>query len=516
MSDTRASGGATERDNVSTENVPNSLGDYLGILRRRRIYLITIIPAALLLAVYLAYALPPAYRSSATILLEPSSIPTELVQTTVTSYADQQIELVARRVLTTENLEQVVKELDPYPDRPELSSRDKGLQLVADTIVERVDPITLEVLEQSNAFSIHYQNADPRRAQRVAKRMADLFLDYNRQTRAERASETYDFMLEQSKGLERQIGEADQRIAQFKARHGEALPEVQFMQQGQAERAQRDLLDIEGRIRAAEERQAQLNLQLSKLNPSLSTTAGNWRADLATLQGQLADARMKYTPDHPDVKRLQRQIEALSAQVATGPGSTAIAPDNPEYLSVQSQINATQREIAALQASAARTRGQIYEYESGSAAAPGVERDYAELTRARDLLGRQILDIQGKLREADIARSLESEQKGDKFSLIRSPQVPTTPYSPNRLGIILLGLVLGGGLAVGLAALMETLDPSVRSLGDLIAITEIPAIGSVPVMLNHAERRRRWVWWTSYACVLVAATAFVAVTVVTS
>ena len=64
-------------------------------------YLLTIIPAALLLAVYLAYALPPSYRSSATILLEPSSIPTELVQTTVTSYADQQIELVSRRVLTT-------------------------------------------------------------------------------------------------------------------------------------------------------------------------------------------------------------------------------------------------------------------------------------------------------------------------------------------------------------------------------------------------------------------------------
>ena len=166
---------------MNTQETPSSLGDYLGVLRRRRIYLLTILPAALLLAVYLAYALPAIYRSSATILLEPSSIPTELVQTTVTSYADQQIELVSRRVLTPENLEPLVKEVDPYPDQPELSARDKALQIVEDTVVERVDPITLEVLKESNAFSIHYHNADPERAAAVAERIADLFLGYNRQ-----------------------------------------------------------------------------------------------------------------------------------------------------------------------------------------------------------------------------------------------------------------------------------------------------------------------------------------------
>jgi polysaccharide chain length determinant protein (PEP-CTERM system associated) len=501
---------------MSTQSVPNTLGDYVRILRRRRLCLLTLLPAAILSAVFIAYALPPAYRSTATILLESSSIPTQLVQTTVTTYADEQIELVARRVLTTENLENLVKASDPYPDRPELSSREKALQIASDTIIERVDPITFEVLEESNAFSIHYQNASPERAKELAGRIAGLFLEYNRQTRTEQASVTYNFLLEQSTRLEQQIGEVEQKIAQFKARHRDALPEVQFMQKGEAERAQRDLVDIEARIRDAEERQAQLSLELSKLNPSLSTTAGNWRTDLAALQGQLADARQRYTPDHPDVKRLQRQIEALSAQIAAQPGGGTVVPDNPEYLSVQSQLNAAKREVAALQASAARVRGQIYQYASGSAAAPAVERDYAELTRARDSLERQIMDIQGKLRDADVARSLESEQKGDKFSLIRPPGLPRTPYSPNRLGIILLGLVLGGGLAVGLAALLESSDPSVRGIRDLQAITQIPAVGSVPVMMNRAERRKQRAWWVSYASILVAATVLVAVTVVTS
>jgi polysaccharide chain length determinant protein (PEP-CTERM system associated) len=498
---------------MSTIDAPSTLGDYVAILRRRRLLLLTILPTALLLSVFIAFALPATYRSSATILLEESSIPKELVRTSVTQYADQQIELVQRRVLTAENIEPIVREIDPYPDKPQLSVREKAAQVIADVSVERVDPITLEVLLASNAFSVHYQNSDPQRAATITQRLADLFLSYNRKTRSERAEETYRFLQEQSKTLEQQIAQAEQRISEFKARHGDALPESQFRNQAAVERAARDLQDIETRVRAAEEREGLLKVQLSKLNPSLSTTAGNWRTDLAVLQGQLADARMKYTPDHPDVKRLQRQIEALSAQVESQPGGTVV-PDNPEYLSVQGQLQSAQREIAALRSEAARLRGQIYTYESGMAAAPGVERDYAELTRARDVLRTQFLDVQSKLREADVSRSVESEQIGDRFSQIRAPQVPTKPFSPNRIGILLLGLVLGGALAVGLAVLAESSDPSVRGRRDLLQISDLPVIAAVPVLTNAGERRKERRWWFSYATALLIGTALVALTVV--
>ena len=185
---------------MSNNDVPSTLGDYVEIIRRRRLPLLIVIPAALLLAVYLAYTLPASYRSSSTILLEASSIPEDLVQTTVTSYADQQIELVQRRVMTPENLEAVVSEIDPYPGIQGMSARDKAQRIIDDTVIERVDPITLEVLHESTAFSIHYHNADPKRAALIAQRISDLFLSYNRRTRAERAEETYGFLSAASPG----------------------------------------------------------------------------------------------------------------------------------------------------------------------------------------------------------------------------------------------------------------------------------------------------------------------------
>lgn len=498
---------------MSTADTSLSFTDFIDILRRRRIYLLTIIPATLLIAIYVAYALPPRYRASATILLEHASVPAEMVQTTVSDYADQQIELVQRQLMTPEKLEELVKEQNPYPDMPELSPRELALRVASDTTIERVDPITFEILKTSNAFSIHYHNSDPKRAVAISQRIADLFLAYNRLSRSERASGTYEFMLVQAKDVEKSIEEAEQKIAQFKARHGDALPETQARNIAAIERVDRELREVETRIRGAEEKQALLNVQLSRLSPTLAGTVGNWRTELATLQAQLAEARVRYTPDHPDVKRLQRQIEALAAQIATQPDAAAITPDNPDYLAVQSQLEAVQRELAALRATAGRARYQISDYESRLSVAPAVEREYSELTRVRDVLLSQFKDIQAKLREADVARTLETEQMGSRFTQIRAPSIPKTPFEPNRLGIILLGIVLGGGLAAGLAAFAESSDPSVNSTRSLREITTIPVLAAIPVLVNEADRGRQRVWWTSYLSILVAAIVFVALTV---
>ena len=230
------------------------------------------------------------------------------------------------------------------------------------------------------------------------------------------------------------------------------------------------------------------------------------------LQGQLAEARVRYTPDHPDVKRLQRLIEAAAAKAAADPGGAKIVPNNPDYIAVQGQLESVEREISALKSSAARERQRLYELESATANAPRVEREYAELMRVRTALQAQFDDLQKRLREADISQNLETEQRGDRFTQIRAPDVASLPYSPNRVGIILVGIVLGAGLAVGLAALAESSDPSVRSSRDLAAITSVAAIASVPMMLGADDRRRQRVWRTSYAGILFVAATIVVIT----
>jgi len=248
------------------------------------------------------------------------------------------------------------------------------------------------------------------------------------------------------------------------------------------------------------------------VSPTLFDAAGDWRTELATLKAELADAQQRYTPDHPDVKRLKRAIEALSARVGSSPASQG-RPDTPEYLRISSQLESTQRELSALRASAARTRAQMGQYQTHIQMAPNVEREYSDLKRDYDIAQAQFKDIRDKLQAASIAQTLETEQRGERFTLIRTPDLPDSPHFPNRLGMILLGVVLAVALTIGLAALSENSDPSVRGSRDVNELTDIAVIGAVPFVLNPADRRRRRLGWTVATASLAAALLIVGITV---
>jgi polysaccharide biosynthesis transport protein len=498
------------------DNARTTLGDYADLIKRRRQYFLSIIPISILLAVFLAYILPASYRSTATILLEPSSIPLEMVKTTPTNYADQQIELVQRRVLTTARLAELIKKVDPYPDRKDLGPIGKARKIVEDTQVEKVDPITLEPLKESDAFSIHYLNSNPELSAVVARQLADLFVNYNRMTRTERASETYNFLLAQSKDLAVSIQQIEQRMAEFKRTHADMLPEDQNRNQSSLLMTQREVDDVEAQVRLAQQRTSQLELDLSQTPRTMVGAVQDPRTQIATLRAELAGAQQKYTPDHPEIKRLNRAIAELSAQVGASAAVGTGVPDNPEYLRVANDLAASRGNLAALRANAYRSRMAIQNYQQKLARAPTVERDYMQLQRDHEIAQGQYADVQKKLRESEYTKAVETEERGERFTMIRTPQAADTPFSPNRLGIILVGLVLGGGLAFGIAAFVDSSDPTVRSARDLLAFAKIATLGAVPIIHNQYDRSQHTRRWSRVAIAYAVALLIVTATVVRS
>src|ERR1039457_2932006 len=140
---------------MKKDDTTPQFGSYAALLRRRGAWIVTIVPAVVLLSVYLAYVLPTQYQSTATIILEPSSIPQELIRTTVVSYADQQIEVIEGRVMTLDTLTGLVQAYDPYPEVPQWDAGQKARRVIADTTLARVDLGAFEPLLQSTAFSLH-------------------------------------------------------------------------------------------------------------------------------------------------------------------------------------------------------------------------------------------------------------------------------------------------------------------------------------------------------------------------
>ncbi|HEY6454161.1 MAG TPA: hypothetical protein VIY90_02655, partial [Steroidobacteraceae bacterium] len=217
------------------------INTYFGIVRRRMAYVAVIAPLCIFAAIYLAFWLPTQYESTATILIEPSTVNKELVATTVPSYSNQQIEIVEGRVMKPDTLEGLVKQYDPYPQERGLSAAEKAQQIAQSTKLERVDPVTMKPDQEANAFSLHYRNPDANRAAEVANRLAQLFLSYNQRTRAQAAREAATFLASQAQGVSQQLRELDEEINKFKSLHGDALPEYTQRNESEIDRNQHDL-----------------------------------------------------------------------------------------------------------------------------------------------------------------------------------------------------------------------------------------------------------------------------------
>ncbi len=109
--------------------------------------------------------------------------------------------------------------------------------------------------------------------------------------------------------------------------------------------------------------------------------------------------------------------------------------------------------------------------------------------------------------EARVAHGLEKEQKGERFTLIEPPRLPEKPYKPNRLAIMLIGIVLGMGAGVGLAALREFSDDVVRN-GDILTMAnQFPVLAGIPEIVTAKDvtrRRTKRLIWAGCAVGIVA------------
>jgi polysaccharide chain length determinant protein (PEP-CTERM system associated) len=492
----------------------SGLSGYAPILRRRARYIAIIAPLFILLAVYLSFALTPLYQSTATILLEPSSVDPKVVTTTVLSYSNQQIEIVQGRVMNLDTLKEMVKGYDPYPGSG-LSTHEKAQKVLEETSVERVDPVTLKPLQESNAFSLHYRNPDNDRAAEVTSRLAALFLTYNQKSRQQAAQGAAQFLAKQAEDVNRQMRAIDEEIKGFKNQHGDALPEYIARNEASIDREQHDLENIQQEILRAEEKESLLAVQLSQTSPSMITNAGDM-TDLPTVRAKLAEAQQRYTPDHPEVKRLKQALQQLSIeQSKVGSGGIVANANNPLYMTTANQLTSARKELSTLRAQAARKTALIDSYEQMLRKTPGVEREYSDIMRRRNSLQTTYQGIQDKLQNANIAQNFETEQGGERFTLIRAPYPTRLPVYPNRIGLILLGVVLGG-LFAGIAVVMaEASDSNVRDVRDLPAFGDAPVLASIPLISNTRDRRRHRLVFVSWAAAYAAA-VFIVGTVVVS
>jgi polysaccharide chain length determinant protein (PEP-CTERM system associated) len=472
-------------------------------------------------------ALPDRFESKTRIYVDTTSLLSPLLSgITINAFnLDQKVLYMKRTLLSRPNLAKVVR------------ATDMDLAVKSEQEMERLlDRLAEEIKVSSQGqdlFTISYTHRNPHTAQRVVQSLLNIFVESNLGESRTEMEKARAFVEAQIAQYERQLNEAEKRLAKFKTDNMEMLSNAgTYIQRMEA--ARQELQAAVASYQDAVLMRDQLQNQLASIPQYLSidqqpqvvvNAGGPARTPLELRIQELEkspDAMLnQYTEQHPDVvstrrilKRLQQEREqeaqsqsaALAAAGADARAGSKASIPNPVYEQVKLRLVDADSQVVSRQRKVEQAKEDIAKFGKLAATAPDVEARLTALNRDYDVIKRNYEQLLGRRESARIAQAVDAETD-IQFRIVDPPEVPNVPVGPNRKLFLSIVLVAALGSGVALAYLLSQLDVSFTTMSNLREAFGLPVLGAVSVIAFKRARRWRAMEALAFAMALVALTA---------
>ena len=169
-----------------------------------------------------------------------------------------------------------------------------------------------------------------------------------------------------------------------------------------------------------------------------------------------------------------------------------------------------ERDIIQLQTSARRSREGVLEaqiaqlaeqrrlvqeriavVEAALSNSPQVEQELNALDRELTQLRDQLSQITASKVKAETDRTLQQQKQTERFEVLETALVPEYPVSRSRKKTAFMGGVASIVFGVGLALILEIMNPAIRNATQLERALVIQTVVSIPVVQTQREQRMR-------------------------
>jgi polysaccharide chain length determinant protein (PEP-CTERM system associated) len=460
--------------------------DYVSVVKRRKWWLITPIVVSLLAGAVLAIVLPREYESSTTIAVTTPSMATDLVKSSAADLAER-VRAISQELLGREVLERVAREENLATE----STLDGAVASIRSrTAVSPAKSLAPVGRTGPDAFLVTYTGNTPELTQRVANRLANVFVELHSKIRETRAEDTSAYLAGQLSQSQERLRTIEEKLRQMKETYMGRLPEQTPANLAMVAGLRQQQETTAMSLRSEQDRLAMIERQIEMMrrgaaDAPLGRGSATAAERLVALRRELDDAMATYTDKHPEVQRLKSEIAAAAEQAkaesARPPAERepALAAD-PEYRRLLADRESSRLRIRDHERATARASAEIARYQSRVEATPMVEQQLATLNREYELEKEQYNQLAGRRSSAAMAEDIERRRAGEQFTVLYPAYLPTDPKSPDVLRLmvvaLLLGLVGGGALAFG----REYLDRSVYDARALQSEFDLPVLAEIP------------------------------------
>ncbi len=467
--------------------------------------------------IFLAVFLPKSYQAETLILIESQKVPSDYVQSLVSSDIESRISTISQQILSRTNLERIIKEFDLFKDKESKNT------LIEDQIESLRRRISVDVISdrrrETDAFKVSFKGKDPEKVMRVTNGLASFFINENLKARESQAIGTSDFLQDELETMRAKLVKVEEELKNYREQYMGELPEQLETNLRILDRLQQQLNDSQENLREERGRLAlvenQIKLLKEQQNLGVAGQDGVIRpTTLEGLKAQLEVLKTRYTDRHPDVIRMEKQIADFKAEEerATQASTESVekAPSgantlvNLEYVRQRDEIKRT---IINLEADIVDAQRQLNFYQKRVENTPKREQELLSLRRDYENIKSAYNSLLNRKLESEIAVNMEKKQKGEQFRIIDIARVPEKPSEPDMRKLFLLVLAGGLGIGGGIIFLLEYLDTSFRKPEDIETVLGFPVLATVSTVMHPKDKwRKRFVSVASIFSILLSAT----------
>jgi polysaccharide chain length determinant protein (PEP-CTERM system associated) len=474
--------------------------DYRAIVKRRRWQILLPVVIIPFLAVAATFIIPPRFVSQTLVLIQQQKVPDDFVKPVLNEDLNARLASMREQILSRTRLLPIIERFGLYSKEPTVEARLDAMRKAIS-----VKPIQSQMTRTNGlpGFFISFSTDSARTAQQVCGEITSMFLSENLRAREQSAQGTTDFLKGQLEEAKRSLDEQDARLAVFQRKYVGELP-------GQESSNVNMLASLNTQLDAATQNLSRMEQDKTYLEAMIAQQSNAVEtpdegdaspqvadAELQKLEAQAAELEARYTPDHPDVVKIRRQIEALRKKMA--PASSQNEEPKKDVQSNRSQLQRLQAHLSALDAGIlakkreqTRIQQQMNLYQARIQSSPAVQEQYKQITRDYQTALQFYNELLTKRNNSAMAMDLERRQQGEQFLIVDPPNLPEQPVFPDRLLFGIGGLAAGLMFGLLLGGYLEYRDEGFRNEKDVLALINLPTLVSIPWVVSDERADSRW------------------------
>lgn len=492
-------------------------GEFLDVLRRRKWLTAFSVLIIMFLALVYCVLVPDLYKSETKILIIPPTVAEGMVRSTVNISAGERLMAIQQDITSRARLRSVINSIGVARLGFEGMTEDQMLGKMRGRIeLDIVKNPDRRAERNVNTFYISFLHEDPKVAQDVTSSLGALFIGENIKLREAVTNETTLFLEAQLEETRVRLEQQEAKLKEYKLRYAGELPQQEGANLSRLQRLQDQIKNNTDAIARLQDRRALLESQVGVIVKNLQSDSpgaasldqmvpASLIADLAARKKKLEEASRKYTDRHPAVVQARWEVEQAEAAIAearkeakAGGGTGVVSASdlkhlNPEVAEAQrirQQIQQIDLEINAKTRESANASRMIEQIQYKVDRLPQREQEMIALTRDYEKIKKTYDELLDKKLKAGISKKLEDDQKSERFQVVEPAGLPTRPDQPDRLQILLLGLLTSIVIGVGGSFLLEMMNPTLRGAKEFRHYFDVPILASLPVIQDDQYKRR--------------------------